>query len=66
MNMAKRGTVPVRDETGRFTGVRPKTAAERLQVGAQAHPRHADVWLRVLREQIASRPAHFLQLQWCQ
>ena len=28
----KRGTVPVRDETGRFTGVRPKTAAERLQV----------------------------------
>ena len=56
----------MRDETGRFTGVRPKTAAERLQVGAQAHPRHADVWLRVLREQIASRPAHFLQLQWCQ
>jgi len=33
MSMNKRGTVPVRDETGRFTGVRPKTAAERLQVG---------------------------------
>ena len=32
----KRGTVPVRDETGRFTGVRPKTAAERLQVRAWA------------------------------
>lgn len=36
MSMNKRGTVPVRDETGRFTGVRPKTAAERLQVGMQS------------------------------
>ena len=64
MNMAKRGTVPVRDETGRFTGVRPKTAAERLQVGVRARPRHADGWLGVLREQIASRLVHFLQPQW--
>lgn len=34
MSMNKRGTVPVRDETGKFTGVRPKTAAERVQVGS--------------------------------
>lgn len=30
-SLAKRGSVPIRDETGRFIGVRPKTAAERLQ-----------------------------------
>ena len=30
-SLAKRGSVPIRDETGRFVGVRPKTAAERLQ-----------------------------------
>ncbi len=29
---AKKATVPLRDETGRFAGVRPKTAAERSQV----------------------------------
>ncbi|BDA44550.1 hypothetical protein COCOBI_06-0260 [Coccomyxa sp. Obi] len=30
---AKKATVPLRDETGRFAGVRPKTAAERSQSG---------------------------------
>lgn len=30
--LGKRSSVPVRDETGRFIGVRPKTAAERAQV----------------------------------
>lgn len=30
-SLAKRGSVPIRDETGRFIGVRPKTAAERSQ-----------------------------------
>ena len=60
MNMAKRGTVPVRDETGRFTGVRPKTAAERLQVGALVHPRHAEDSLVISR-----RLAHLLQPYWC-
>ena len=29
ISLAKRGSVPIRDETGRFIGVRPKTAAER-------------------------------------
>jgi hypothetical protein len=29
--LTKRGSVPLRDETGRFIGVRPKTAAERAQ-----------------------------------
>ncbi|KAK9799426.1 hypothetical protein WJX73_009089 [Symbiochloris irregularis] len=31
MGLGKRASVPVRDETGRFTGVRAKTAAERAQ-----------------------------------
>lgn len=30
-SLAKRGSVPIRDEAGRFIGVRPKTAAEKLQ-----------------------------------
>ncbi|KAK9829683.1 hypothetical protein WJX72_007316 [[Myrmecia] bisecta] len=30
-SLAKRGSVPIRDETGRFIGVRPKTPAERMQ-----------------------------------
>jgi hypothetical protein len=34
--LTKRSSVPVRDETGRFVGVRPKTPAERLQ--AQVRP----------------------------
>ncbi|KAK9853364.1 hypothetical protein WJX84_009841 [Apatococcus fuscideae] len=29
--LSKRGSVPIRDETGRFIGVRPKTPAERMQ-----------------------------------
>lgn len=34
---AKKATVPLRDETGRFAGVRPKTAAERSQVAKLLH-----------------------------
>ncbi|KAK9908530.1 hypothetical protein WJX75_009252 [Coccomyxa subellipsoidea] len=33
LGTAKKATVPLRDETGRFAGVRPKTAAERSQSG---------------------------------
>lgn len=35
---AKKATVPLRDETGRFAGVRPKTAAERSQVADTTPP----------------------------